>query len=361
MIEYENLAKSNQPFFGEYEQKFRELLERGWFVLGQEVLSFENNFAAYCGNKYCVGVANGLDALTLTIKSFSFKPSGEVIVPSNTYIATILAIVNSGLKPVFVEPALDTYNINHTLIEEKITRDTVAVMVVHLYGKCCDMDPILALGKKYNLKVIEDCAQAHGAIYKGKKAGSFGDAAAFSFYPTKNLGALGDGGSVNTDSSELAEHLRLLRNYGLKERHHNEIAGVNSRLDEMQAAFLNVKLKYLDKINNDRRKLADIYHHGLKSDFLKPVRHPGFEDVFYVYNIRHNSRDKIINYLRKNGVETAVHYPVPPHHQPALKRIITELHFPISEEIHATTISLPISAYHSETEISRVVDLLNKY
>ena len=238
MIEYENLRKVNEPFLPEFRRTFNETLERGWYVLGKNVECFERDFAAYCGAAHCIGVASGLDALILSLKAFEFPAGSEVIVPSNTYIATILAIIQSGLKPVLVEPYTVTYNIDPAMIEEKITGATVAIMAVHLYGKLCDMEHITQIGRRHGLKILEDCAQAHGASFHGRKAGNFGDCAAFSFYPTKNLGALGDAGAVVTDDANTAAKIRMLRNYGSARKYYNDAVGMNSRLDEIQAAFL---------------------------------------------------------------------------------------------------------------------------
>lgn len=361
MIEYENLRKLNQEFVLQYREKFEEVLNSGWFILGQHVKQFEKDFANYCGTNHCVGVANGLDALILSLRAFNFKAEGEVIVPSNTYIATILSILNCGLKPVLVEPDIFTYNIDPKQIEESITKNTVAIMVVHLYGKCCEMDAIGSIAKKHELKLIEDCAQSHGAMFKNRKAGNFGDFSAFSFYPTKNLGALGDGGSLNTSSDELAILARKLRNYGSERKYYNDIIGVNSRLDELQAAFLSVKLKHLDDINTHKRKLASLYQANLKDDFIKPQVHQDYFDVFHIYNVRHPRRDELKSYLLKNNVGTEVHYPVAPHKQLAMQGILDPGRFPISEEIHETTLSLPISFFHTEDNIVRVIEVMNKF
>jgi len=361
MIEYENLYELNKPFIHEYRSRFEEVLNSGWFILGNQVQEFENKFARYCGTKFCVGVANGLDALTLALRSFSFKEGAEVIVPSNTYIATILSILNCHLKPVLVEPDIATYNIDPKRIEEAITKKTVAIMVVHLYGKCCAMDKIVKLTEKFGLKLIEDCAQAHGAKFKGKRAGVFGDYGAFSFYPTKNLGSLGDGGCLTTASEELAKKIMLLRNYGSERRYYNEVIGVNSRLDEMQAAFLNVKLNALDRINEHKRTLAGIYTRELKQDFTGPVVDADYYDVYHIYNVRHPERDVLREYLLKREIKTEIHYPVPPHQQAALREIFGGQSYPVSEEIHSTTLSLPVSYMHSEMDIQKVVEVMNKF
>ncbi|RPI65760.1 MAG: DegT/DnrJ/EryC1/StrS family aminotransferase [Ignavibacteriales bacterium] len=360
MIEYENLGKVNKPFIEEYNKIFNETLQRGWFILGQNVENFEKEFAAYTGSKLCIGVASGLDALLLSLKVFEFKSGDEIIVPSNTYIATILSILHAGLKPVLVEPDITTYNIDPSLIEEKISSRTRAIMIVHLYGKSCNMDPILEICRKNNLRLIEDCAQSHGAKYKNKTTGTFGELGAFSFYPTKNLGALGDGGAVTTDDPVLAEKIRTLRNYGSKKKYYNEVVGYNSRLDEVQAGFLAVKLKKLNEINKHKNELASLYNKELKNDFIKPVTHPDYYDVFHIYNIRHPQRDKVREYLLINDIKTDVHYPVPPHKQAAMQGII-EGEYPISEEIHKTTISLPVSYFHTKEDIHQVIEILNKF
>jgi dTDP-4-amino-4,6-dideoxygalactose transaminase len=361
MIEYENLGKLNKPFFEEYQEVFKQTLESGWYILGNKVLAFEQEFASYCSTKYCVGLANGLDALILALKAFNFPENTEIIVPSNTYIATILSIVHNGFKPVLVEPDIGTYNIDPCKIEEKITPNTRAIMVVHLYGKLCEMDTINTIAQKHSLKVIEDCAQAHGAKYKGRAAGTWGDFGAFSFYPTKNLGAIADAGAITTNDSSLAESIKTLRNYGSKVKYYNELVGYNSRLDEVQAAFLSVKLKYLDKINEHKRKLANLYLTNLKSDYIKPVISEDYYDVYHIFNIRHSKRDTLKEYLLKNEIKTEIHYPVAPIKQKAMLGIIDDQQTPIAEEIHRTTLSLPISFYHTEEDVMKVINVMNKF
>lgn len=361
MIEYENLKRSNKLFFDEYKKIFSETLESGWYILGSKLKMFEDEFARYNKQKYCVGVNSGLDALILSLRTFNFSPGSEVIVPSNTYIATIIAIIHCGLKPVLVEPDISTYNINPAKIAEKITTKTVAIVVVHLYGKSCEMDTILKLKEGYNLKLIEDCAQSHGAKFKGKLTGSFGDFGAFSFYPTKNLGALGDAGAITTNNEELAKSIRKLRNYGSDVKYRNEVVGYNSRMQEFQAAFLTVKLKHLDEITKHKRKLATLYLHNLKDEFIKPKVDKDYYDVYHIFNIRHSQRDKLKNYLLYNGIKTDIHYPIPPHKQKAMEGVIVEDDFPISEEIHSTTLSLPISYGHTEEEILHIVKILNNF
>ncbi|HAF28014.1 MAG TPA: aminotransferase [Bacteroidales bacterium] len=360
MIEYENLAKVNKPFINEFKKVFGNVLDSGWFILGNEVKNFESEFAKYNKVNYCSGVASGLDALILSILALEIEKGSEIIVPSNTYIATILAIIQNGLIPVLVEPDINTYNIDPLKIEKAIAKKTKAVIVVHLYGKPCDMEPILEICKNYKLFLIEDCAQAHGAEYKGKKVGSFGDFGAFSFYPTKNLGCLGDGGALLTNSEELNNKIQMLRNYGSNKKYYNKYIGVNSRLDEMQAAFLRVKLNYLDEINKHKRKLASIYNNKLKDAFIKPEVNSDFFDVYHIFNIRSKSRYELKRFLLDNEIGTDIHYPVPPHKQEALS-FLSHLNMPLSEEIHDTTLSLPISYYHNENEINMVVEVLNKF
>lgn len=358
---YENLADVNREFMNDLINSAETSIKSGWYILGKNVENFEREFAAYLKSNNCIGVGNGLEALTLALKAFNFTKGSEVIVPSNTYIATILSIFEAGLTPVLVEPDIRTYNIDPKKIEEKITNKTVAIMVVHLYGKSCEMDPIVEITKKHNLRLIEDCAQSHGAKYKGKMTGTFGDYGAFSFYPTKNLGALGDSGAVTTDDPILAETMRKLRNYGSTVKYYNDLIGTNSRLDEIQAGFLSVKLKKLDKINAHKRKLAAIYSEYLKEDFIKPVVHPDFYDVYHIYNIRHPNRDALRSYLENKGIKTEIHYPVSPNKQKATEGYFAGQSYPISEEIHRTTLSLPISYGHTETDIYKVIVALNRF
>jgi dTDP-4-amino-4,6-dideoxygalactose transaminase len=361
MIEYENLEKANKPFFEEYKQAFSDILHSGRYILGDAVKRFEAEFAAYCGARYCIGVASGLDALILSLGIYRFKTGSEVIVPANTYIATILSVLHCGLKPVLVEPDIKTYNIDPSRIEDAITPKTAAIMVVHLYGKMCDMDPVLRIARQRKLKVIEDCAQAHGSLYKGKKAGTFGDCNAFSFYPTKNLGALGDAGAVVTDDPYAAEQVRMYGNYGSKVKYYNEAIGCNSRLDEVQSGFLSIKLRKLDNINDHKRKLSSLYLERIKSDFIKPDVSEEFHDTYHIFNIRHPERDRLRNFLLERGIMTEIHYPVPPHRQKALSGILDNLEYPISKEIHATTLSLPVSYGHQERDICEVIEILNGF
>lgn len=361
LIEYENLQLLNQPLFDDYRVAFDEVMTSGWYVLGRAVKTFEQSWANYCGTQYCAGVANGLDALTLSLKACQFAPGEEVLVPSNTYIATILAIVQNQLQPVLVEPDLSTYNIDPSAIEAKITHKTRAILVVHLYGKLCNMEAINAIAEKSGLKVIEDCAQAHGAHYNGRRAGNWGSLGAHSFYPTKNLGAMGDAGAVTCNDAGLDETIRTLRNYGSKVKYQNEQVGVNSRLDEVQAALLSVKLKWLDAIIAHKRNLAALYLEGLKEDFIKPVVQEGYFDVYHIFNIRHPKRDALKKYLLEQQIQTEIHYPIAPNRQQAMKGIIDDQPAPVAETIHHTTLSLPISFFHTTDDISRVIETMNRF
>ncbi len=360
MIAYENLKEVNKPFFEAYKRDFEDSLNSGWYILGNKVARFEEEFAAFCKVKHCIGVANGLDALILSLVALDLPKGKEVIVPSNTYIASILAVIHAGFIPVLVEPNIKTYNIDPEKIEEKITKNTVAIMVVHLYGKVCQMDAILQIASAYRLKVVEDCAQAHGARQGEQLAGSFGDFGAFSFYPTKNLGALGDAGCVTTNSDGLADKVRTLRNYGSQQKYVNQYIGYNSRLDEIQAGFLSVKLKQLDDITSHKRKLATCYFKQLDEQVVKPMVEDGSYDVFHIYNIRSINRDKLRDILLKHDIKTEIHYPIPPHQQQAMKGVFKGA-YPISEEIHQTTLSLPISYSHSEADVTRVAEVINSY
>lgn len=359
MIEYESLLNSNKRFADAYLEAFRSVLDSGWYVLGNKVKTFENDFANFCQVRHCIGVASGLDALILALKSYDFPSGSEIIVPSNTYIATILSILHCNLIPILVEPELATYNIDPALIEQSITSKTKAIMVVHLYGKACNMQAIMDISARNGLPVVEDCAQAHGAKYKNKQVGTFGTGA-FSFYPTKNLGAVGDAGAITTNNDELAKKFKSLRNYGSEKKYQNDYIGYNSRLDEIQAALLSVKLNFLNSINEHKRKLAAIYLSELKSDFILPVVSDDFFDVYHIFNIRHQNRDKLKQYLLQHGIKTEIHYPIPPHQQLAMKGILKG-NYPVSEEIHHTTLSLPISFGHTESEVNRVVEVLNRF
>lgn len=359
MIEYENLQKVNKKLFEKYQNSFDTFLKSGWYVLGSQVEKFEKEFSDFCNTNYCVGVASGLDALILALDAFDLPKDSEVIVPSNTYIATILAIIRSGFKPVLVEPDIKTYNLNPVKIEEKITKNTRVILVVHLYGKACDMEKIVKIANEYNLKIIEDCAQAHGAKFKGRKVGSFG-IGCFSFYPTKNLGALGDAGAITCNNKIYKDKLKSLRNYGSSKKYYNDDVGYNSRLDEIQAGFLSVKLEILDEITSHKRRLAKVYLENLSNEFIKPIVSDDFFDVYHIFNIRHNKRDELKEYLIKNNINTEVHYPISPNNQKSMKAYI-EGSYLISEEIHATTLSLPISYFHTQEDILEVCRVMNRW
>jgi dTDP-4-amino-4,6-dideoxygalactose transaminase len=353
MIEYENLQAVNAVFFEELNAVSKKVIEGGWYVLGKEVESFEAEFAEFIGSKHCIGVANGLDALTLSLRALDLPEKSEVLVASNTYIATILAIIEAGLTPVLVEPDLATYNIDPSKLLEKLTPSTRAICVTHLYGKTCRMDSIMEFSKLHNLHVIEDCAQSHSAKLGKKTTGTFGIAGCFSFYPTKNLGALGDAGAITTDDDAFADKLRHLRNYGSKKKYVNVYQGVNSRLDEIQAAFLRVKLPHLDRITQHKRELAYIYFENLPSQLILPARTSDEFDVFHIFAIRYKHRDKLRNYLLECGIKTEVHYPRAPHRQTAmLEKLSGE--YPIADLIHETEISLPISFGTSKEDVIQV-------
>jgi dTDP-4-amino-4,6-dideoxygalactose transaminase len=361
MIEYENLKKTNKSFLNTFKTEYEKFCLRGQYILSKNVVSFEKNFSSFLNASFCTGVGNGLDALILSLESLRLPKNSEVIVPANTYYATILAVLRCGLKPVLVDPDYYTCNINHKEIVKKISKKTRVILVVHLYGKVCEMDPIIKICKEHKLYLVEDCAQAHGAKYKEKFAGTFGDFGCFSFYPTKNLGSLGDGGAVTSKTKKNNRTIKMLRNYGSIERYKNEIIGFNSRLDEFQAAFINIKLKYLNNINAHKRNLASIYNKNLSNRFVKPAIHKDHFDVFYVYNIRTHRRDELQKFLKKKKIITDIHYPLPPYKQKAIKVLFENQKFPISDEIHKTTLSLPISYMNTEKEIEKVCHIVNKF
>lgn len=342
---------------------FDRVFTRSWYIEGVEDEAFEKTFAEYCGTKCCVGVGNGLDALMLALKALGIGEGDEVIVPSNTYIATALAVTYVGATPVFVEPDIRTFNINPELIESAITEKTKAIMPVHLYGQACDMDPIMVIAKKYGLRVIEDCAQAHGATYKGQKIGTFGDAAGFSFYPGKNLGALGDAGAVVTNDKELADMIRALGNYGSDYKYHHIYKGNNSRLDELQAAFLSAKLPYLERMNVERRRIATIYTEGIKNPkVITPFVLESCVPVWHIYGIRCAERDALEKYLNEKGIGTNKHYPIPMHLQECYKDLnIPKGALPIAEEISSTELSIPMYYGMTDEEIQYIIDCINEF
>ena len=361
MIKFLDLHKINERFREEIDKRIKNIIDKGWYLLGDEDKLFEKNFAKYCGVKHCIACANGLDALNLIIRGYGFSAGDEIIVPANTYIASILAISENNCTPVLVEPDIKTYNINPDLIEEKITEKTKAIMVVHLYGQAVQMSKILELAKKYNLKVIEDSAQAHGAYYKGKRTGSLGDASGFSFYPGKNLGCMGDGGCVTTNDDELASRIRAIANYGSDRKYHHIYKGINSRLDEMQAAILDVKLPYLDSDNARRREISKYYRENIKNpEIILPEVYDENAHVWHIFPIRCEKRDELQKYLEENDIQTNIHYPTAPHKQGAYKEWENK-EYPISEEIHRTELSLPISPVLTDDEVKKVVEVLNDW
>jgi dTDP-4-amino-4,6-dideoxygalactose transaminase len=360
MIEYENLTKSNAPFMEELEAAASRVIRGGWYVLGQEVISFESEFADYVGAKYCIGVANGLDALILSIEALDLPQGSDILVASNTYIATILAIIRAGHHPILVEPDIDTFNIDPLLLPTALTSNTRAICITHLFGKPCRMDAISTFVREHGLKLIEDCAQSHGAKFAGQMTGTFGEAGCFSFYPTKNLGAIGDAGAVVTNDDSVADRLRHLRNYGSKQKYVNQYVGVNSRLDELQAALLRVKLRHLDAMTAHKRALAEVYFEHLPGWVFKPVRRHDEFDVFHIFGVRHDRRDVLRAWLLEQGIKTEVHYPIPPHRQQAMAGILSG-DWPIAEEHCATELSLPISVGHTPEQIYRVCNAFRKY
>ncbi len=347
----------------EIRSAFERVYERSWYIEGFEDKNFEESFSKYCDRKYCVGVGNGLDALFLSLKALNIKEGDEVIVPSNTYIATALAVTYVGAMPVFVEPDIKTFNIDPLKIEDAITEKTKAIMPVHLYGQSCDMDPILKIAKKYNLYVIEDCAQAHGAKYKGKVVGSFGDAAGFSFYPGKNLGALGDAGATVTNNKDIADKVRALGNYGSDYKYHHIYQGNNSRMDELQAAFLSAKLSHLDKVNSERRKIANKYLDGIKNpEIILPFIPNYAEPVWHIFAVRCQRRAELEKYLNDAGIGTNKHYPIPMHLQKCYKDLgFKKGDFPIAEEISETELSIPMYYGMTDEEIRYVIDRMNDF
>ena len=374
MIKFLDLQKINAQYAVELKQAAAEVIDSGWFLLGERVKTFEQQYSDYIGAKHTIACANGLDALRLILKAYIemgvMQEGDEVIVPANTYIASILAITDNRLKPVFVEPSLETYNIDIDKIEQAITTQTKAIMVVHLYGRVCWSEKLETIAKKHNLKIIEDNAQSAGAYCHcgldpqspAKRTGNLGDAAGHSFYPGKNLGALGDSGAVTTNNDELAAVVRAIANYGSAEKYVNKYQGLNSRMDEIQAAFLSVKLKYLDAENEIRRKIADYYLENIKNEkIILPLQPENSQShVHHLFVVRTKERNKFQNYLTENGIQTLIHYPIPPHKQACYKEW-NDLSFPITEQIHNEVLSLPISAVMTEEEINQIIEIINKY
>lgn len=367
MIPFLDLKKINKPYKEQFHQKLNELLDNSQYILGQEVSAFESAFANYCGTKFCLGTANGLDALTLILKAYielgKLQPGDTVIVPSVTFIATAQAVVNCGLHPVFAEPDANGFNVSAHTIKDHINLNVKAIIVVHLYGELVDIKPIQELAERHNLLLIEDAAQAHGAINTvlNKKAGNLGDAAAFSFYPTKNLGALGDAGAITTNNEELFSCIEKLRNYGSNEKYLHEINGFNSRLDEIQAAFLNIKLPQLDTDNQARKNIAKRYFNDISNDKIKL---PGVGDfnahVFYVFVIQVANREEFLKYLEANAIGYMIHYPIPIYRQLAFSKY-KNLHLPRTEQIHSTIVSIPMSPIMEAHEAQKVIEVLNNY
>lgn len=366
MIKFLDLQKINLAHQQEIEEKLLETFRSGWYLLGNEVKAFEEQLAAYIGAKHAIGVANGLDALRLILRGYIemgiMQKGDEIIVPANTYIASILAVSDNGLVPVLVEPDITTYNIDLSKIEEKITSRTRGVMIVHLYGRVAFSEDLKALAQKHQLKIIEDNAQAIGAEWKGVKTGNLGDAAGFSFYPGKNLGALGDAGGITTNDEELAKTIRALANYGSNQKYVNIYQGLNSRLDEIQAAVLGVKLKYIDAENSRRKELAKRYIAEIKNPNIILPENPAneAEHVWHLFVIRTESREKLQNYLIENGVQTLIHYPIPPHKQEAYKEW-NDLSFPITEKIHEEVLSMPISPVMTDEDVAGIIQVINYY
>ncbi len=369
MISFLDLKAINIQYRDKLIDACARVIDSGWYIGGKELESFENNFAKYCGTQFAIGVANGLDALILTLRAWKelgkLQDGDEVIVPSNTYIASILAITANNLTPVLVEPDINTYNIHPTRIQKAITAKTRVILPVHLYGRLAPMPEIMEIAKKYNLLVLEDSAQSHGAQIEGKKAGNWGDASGFSFYPGKNLGALGDAGAITTNDAELAQTLKALRNYGSHEKYKNLFVGVNSRLDEIQAAMLDVKLKHLDAEVKHRRIIANMYLEGIKNPELSlPLTDTDAsqydQHVWHLFVVRSRNREALQQYLAENGVQTLIHYPVPPHKQQAYKEW-NNLSYPISEKIHNEVMSLPMGPTLSLDDVKKVIQLCNSF
>ena len=343
--------------------KFRKIYERNWFIKGKEVKKFEEEFAKFCESKYCIGCANGLDALYLILRGYDIGEGDEVIIPSNTFIATALAVSYSGAKPILVEADMNTYNINPDLIENAITPKTKAIIPVHLYGQPSDIDAIDIIAKKHNLKIIEDAAQAHGTLYKERKTGGLGDAAGFSFYPGKNLGALGDGGIIVTNDKKLEDKIRAIGNYGSEKKYHHLYKGTNSRLDEIQAGILRIKLKYLDKWNLERKRIADFYLQEIKNkNITKPLIADYSDPVWHLFIVRTEERDRLQKYLEEHGIQTLIHYPIPIHLQEAYKDMGWNMgDFPIAEKLSKEILSLPMWPGMTEKQIKHVVNTLNNW
>lgn len=361
MVDFLNLRAAYLELKDEFDAAYARVMDSGWYILGQEVEAFEQEWAAYCGTKYCVGVANGLDALHLTLRAMGIGTGDEVIVPSNTYIATWLAVTQAGAVPIPVEPDLVTHNIDPSLIETAITPRTRAILPVHLYGQPADMDPIMEIAQRHDLMVLEDAAQAHGARYKGRRCGSLAHAAAWSFYPSKNLGAFGDGGAVTTDDPDMAQKIRLLRNYGSPKKYEHELQGFNSRLAPLQAAFLRIKLSQLDEWNERRKRIAECYLDGLHdiSSIVLPSVPQWADPVWHLFVVRVTNRDAFQQLLTQQGIGTLIHYPVPPHLSKAYARTKTYRPLPVAESLADSVISLPMGPHLTESDMQRVISAVH--
>lgn len=362
-IPYLKLATVHDPIKNELQDKFNKILNNEWFIQGKECAEFEEQFAFFCGTKYCVGVGNGLDAIRIILQAYDIGEGDEVIVPANTFIATVLAVSYVGATPILVDADEKTYNINVSKIEEKITSRTKAIIVVHLYGRAVEMNPVLSIARKHKLKVIEDSAQAHGALYNGKRTGSLGDAAAFSFYPGKNLGALGDGGAVTTNDKQLADKVRAICTYGSFKKYDHQFKGCNSRLDELQAGFLAVKLPYLKEWNEERKNIAEQYNKRIHNElFTLPEITDRDQHVFHIYPILCKNRERLISYLEERGISTNVHYPKPIPRQGAYEEMKVNMNeYPVTERICAEEISIPLYPGMTKEEIDYVIQVLNDY
>ena len=365
MIPFLDYRAVNEPYFDEIQDAVKRVLESGWYVLGQEVSSFESEYAAYCGTQHCVGVSSGLDALILILEAWKelglLQLGDEVIVPANTYIASILAISKAGLVPVLVEPDEKTYNLDSSRLQDVITNKTKVIMAVHLYGQCADMDPICEVAREHDLLVMEDAAQAHGATYKDKKAGNLSDAAAHSFYPGKNLGAIGEGGAVTTNDPQLSEMIEMLRNYGSQKKYFNQVKGVNNRLDELQAAILRVKLPHLDRDNTARKTVADLYLKEINNPLLQlPFVAKYGQSCWHLFVVRVQDRERFMAYLREHEILTAIHYPLPPHKQAAYSEW-NDHSYPITEVMHKEIISLPMSPALTDNIVLEIIQVIENY
>lgn len=360
-IPFLSLKATNQIFEPQIEKIVTEILSSGWYILGEKLKKFENEFAQYCGVRHCIGVANGLDALTIILRASDFPPNSEIIVPANSYIATILSVSNANLIPIPVEPNLEDYLIDYQAIERVITAKTKAILITHLYGKCCEMDKINAIAHKHNLKVFEDAAQAHGAIYNGTKAGNLADAAGFSFYPSKNLGALGDAGAITTNDDALASRIRALRNYGSNEKYVFDYQGYNSRLDEIQAAILSIKLPNLDNENKVRKNIARRYLTEINNpQIILPPNTSAECDAWHLFVVRTEERGHFRLFLSEKGIGTDIHYPIAPHKQLSYQEW-QHYRLPITEKIHEEVVSLPLNTILTETEISYIIENVNQF